>query len=129
MKKQPVLVYIRLESRKAQETIKRVIKRYCQENNYKAIIISQIKSDRQRSQSYESAINSIFEENLVGLIYAGDGNDIEELKKIFQARNGAFIKNANEIKASSAKVEKTERVGTQDVGTSKIYRTGRLSLI
>ena len=104
--KQPVLGYVRAETRGVERQVKRDIKNYCKENNFKATIICQLDRGKNEitNRSFNSAIDCIFESDLSGLIYFGTCQDVLELKNIFQAREQAFIVNASNIRATKAEV-------------------------
>jgi hypothetical protein len=72
---------------------------------FKANIISQLDRGRQEitQESYKMAINYIFDSSgISGLIYFGDTDDVLQLKKIFQLREGTFVYGAQEIELKTS---------------------------
>lgn len=120
LKKQKVLVYLRCTSKAQERTTKRKIEQYCKHNNYKANIVSQLDRGRQEisQQSYRSAINYIFEQtNITGLIYQGQTEDVGELKKIFQMREGIFCYCSSQLTIDDSEPEANLRSKEQFVTT------------
>ncbi|NJK57480.1 MAG: hypothetical protein HC939_16465 [Pleurocapsa sp. SU_5_0] len=93
LKKQTVLVYLRCDTEEQERIMKRKVEQYCKKNNLKANIIAQLNQGIKEisQQSYRAIINYIFEHTgIAGLIFYGHTDDINEIKKIFQAREEAF---------------------------------------
>ncbi|PSB05977.1 hypothetical protein C7B62_24020 [Pleurocapsa sp. CCALA 161] len=100
LKKQSIVVYLRCTTKEQEKTLRCKVNQYCKQNNFKANIISQLDRGRQEiaQESYRKAINYIFDSSgISGLIYFGDTNDVLELRKIFQLREGTFVYGAQEI--------------------------------
>ena len=93
LKKQTVLVYLRCDTEEQERIMKRKVEQYCKKNNLKANIIAQLNEGIKEisQQSYRAIINYIFEHTgIAGLIFYGHTDDINEIKKIFQARKEVF---------------------------------------
>lgn len=105
LKKQSIFVYLCCTTKEQEETVRRKVEQYCKQNNFKANIISQLDRGRQEitQESYKMAINYIFDSSgISGLIYFGDTDDVLQLKKIFQLREGTFVYGAQEIELKTS---------------------------
>jgi hypothetical protein len=105
LKKQSIIVYLRCTTKGQEKTLRYKVEQYCKQNNFKANIISQLDLGRQEitQESYRMAINYIFDSSgISGLIYFGDTDDVIQLKKIFQLREGTFVYGAQEIEIQTS---------------------------
>lgn len=105
LKKQSIIVYLRCATKGQEKTVRYKVEQYCKQNNFKANIISQLDRGRQEitQESYRMAINYIFDSlGISGLIYFGHTDDVIQLKKIFQLREGTFVYSAQEIEIQTS---------------------------
>lgn len=82
-----------IKTEEQERIMKRKVEQYCKKKNFKANTIAQLNQGIKEisQQSYRAIINYIFEHTgIAGLIFYGHTDDINEIKKIFQAREEVF---------------------------------------
>jgi predicted DNA-binding transcriptional regulator AlpA len=100
LKKQTVLAYLQCETKEYERVLKKRVKQYCKQHNFKANIISQLDREyKDISQGgYRQIVNYIFDHTgIVGLLFYGRSQEIEAVKSIFKAREKAFVYSVQDL--------------------------------